>query len=79
MQKASQHIKRITIHFPASATREDVIRIINEVNHTDVVPSLPPKTYEIRRKEALPLFRMFTVPSKKNTNFYGKNIFRLFG
>lgn len=80
MQKANQRIQRYYIKLPNSATSQDVVSVINAIKSNTVVPPTP-YTYEARRKEALPFFRMFTRPSttkKKVFDIYGKNIFRLF-
>lgn len=81
MQKANQKIVRFNIITPKDTKSEDIVNIINAIKSDTVSVPVSQKTYEIRRKQASPFFRMFikTPETKKDIfNIYGKNIFRLF-
>ena len=81
--KANQHIRRFYIKLPNNASTEDIIKVINATKSDSVIAPVSQKTYEIRRKQARPFFRMFMVPSnsskdKSKEGIFGKNMFRLF-
>lgn len=80
--KATQSVKRYRIIIPSSYSSDEIVDIINAVKGNNVNTSQSARTYEVRRNQAKPFFRMFTVRSNsngRNSGIYGKNIFRLFG